>query len=302
MYQGSDIDLLRVIDHSWGVWMTMTRIRALLIGFTMLASLPCSGGVPAAYAAADGCPAGVKSDFNGDGRSDTVVSDPYATVDGLTEAGRVLIVYGDADNLVGQGARAVINQGADSVGGIAETGDRFGTAMAAGDLDCDGYTDLVVGTPKEDINGQADSGYVQIIWGAAGGLAHGDASRNLTQTNFGLTIHAGDQFGYAVDALEDVGQGGTPAPDAFALAIGAPGYDVSGHNDAGLVGFLAALDGGNVATWSPRTLPACRAQPRLVTASAPPCPSTTSPVRTRSSTPRSGCRTRTSARGSTPAA
>ena len=51
-----------------------------------------------------------------------------------------------------------------------------------------------------------------------------------------------------MDALEDVGQGGTPAPDAYALAIGAPGYDVGGHNDAGWVGFLAALDGGNVAS------------------------------------------------------
>ncbi len=50
-----------------------------------------------------------------------------------------------------------------------------------------------------------------------------------------------------MDALEDVGQGGTPAPDAYALAIGAPGYDVGGHNDAGWVGFLAAIDGGNVA-------------------------------------------------------
>ena len=52
-----------------------------------------------------------------------------------------------------------------------------------------------------------------------------------------------------MDALEDVGQGGTGAPDAFVLAVGAPGYDVGGHNDAGWVGFLAATDGGNVASW-----------------------------------------------------
>ena len=31
-----------------------------------------------------------------------------------------------------------------------EAGDRFGTALSSGDVDCDGYTDVVVGTPYED--------------------------------------------------------------------------------------------------------------------------------------------------------
>ena len=59
-------------------------------------------------------------------------------------------------------------------------------------------------------------------------------------------MHAGDQFGFAVDLLEDVGQGGTPEPDAFALGVGAPGFNVGVDNDAGWVGILAAVDGGNL--------------------------------------------------------
>ena len=205
--------------------------------------------IPPAYAAADGCSPGMKSDFNGDSRSDTVVADPYATVNGQAEAGRVLVLYGDADGLVGEGAKGVVTQGAGVVGGIAETGDRFGSALAVADLDCDGFTDLVVGTPLEDINGQANSGYVQIIWGSVAGLGSGQNSRQLTQNDFpNADITAGDQFGFALDALEDVGQGGTPAPDAFALAIGVPGGNIGGLNDSGWVGMLHALDGGNVAT------------------------------------------------------
>ena len=206
--------------------------------------------VSPAYAAADGCTAGMRSDFNGDGRSDTAVADPYATVGGQSQAGRVIILYGDADGRIGEGSRGVVSQGStDKVGGVAETGDRFGSALAVADLDCDGFTDLVVGTPLEDINGQADSGYVQIIWGAAAGLGAGDNSRQITQSDFpNADITAGDQFGFALDALEDVGQGGTPAPDAFALAIGVPGGNIGGLNNSGWVGMLHALDGGNVAT------------------------------------------------------
>jgi hypothetical protein len=54
---------------------------------------------------------------------------------------------------------------------------------------------------------------------------------------------AGDHLGCAVDALEDVGDGATSAPVAYALAIGGPGGNVSGHNDAG--GFKTANDDGN---------------------------------------------------------
>ncbi len=205
--------------------------------------------VPPAYAGADGCSPGLRSDFNGDGRSDTVVADPYATVAGQAQAGRVIVLYGDADGRIGEGSRGTVSQGTGAVGGVAEAGDRFGSALTVADLDCDGYTDLVVGTPQEDISGQADSGYVQIIWGGAAGLGTGTASRQLTQNDFpGAAITAGDQFGFALDALEDVGQGGTPAPDAFALAIGVPGGNVGAQNDAGWVAMLHALDGGNVAT------------------------------------------------------
>ncbi len=234
--------------------MVMSKFRSLIVGFTLVIPASMLGGLPAAVAA-EGCIPGVRSDFNGDGRSDAAVGDPLATVDGQAEAGRVVIMYGDADGQVGAGARSTVFQGGANVGGVAETGDRFATSLATADIDCDGFTDLVIGTPNEDINGQADSGYVQLIWGSAAGLAGGKTARILTQTNFDLTISAGDQFGYAVDALEDVGQGGTPAPDAYAVAIGAPGYDVSGNNNAGLVAFIAALDGSSSTSWVTQNSP-----------------------------------------------
>jgi hypothetical protein len=200
---------------------------------------------PPATAAADGCSPGSASDFNGDGFADAVVADSTATVSGRANAGRLVVFYGDSDGRIGEGARRVVQQGSGTVSDAPETGDRFGFALAAADLDCDDFTDLVVGSPYEDVGG-ADSGLVQIVWGASTGLGTGRASTTLSPATFGNTAHAGDEFGYAVDALEDVGQGGTGAPSAYALAIGAPGWDVGSQQDAGWVGFQVAYDGDNV--------------------------------------------------------
>ena len=51
--------------------------------------------VQPAQAAPPLCAAGLKSDFNGDGYSDAVVGDPYATVgSGVAEGGWVVVLYG----------------------------------------------------------------------------------------------------------------------------------------------------------------------------------------------------------------
>ena len=57
--------------------MVIRRIRTCVIGglAAAIAVIPLTLGGPA-HAAADGCSPGVKSDFNGDGRSDTVVGRP----------------------------------------------------------------------------------------------------------------------------------------------------------------------------------------------------------------------------------
>ncbi|MBP2418969.1 hypothetical protein ACFFOM_18355 [Microlunatus capsulatus] len=221
-------------------------LAALAVG-TLLA-LPLTALLaPAASADAEGCAPGVASDFNGDGRADAAVADPDATVAGAVRAGRVVVLYGDADARVGEGARGTVRQGTGSVLGSAEVDDRFGAALATADLDCDGYTDLVVGTPGEDVGSAADAGLVQVVWGDPGGLGAGLVARTFGHDAFGYPVHAGDRLGSAVDALEDVGQGGTPAPDAFALAVGAPGWDVGGAADAGWAGFVVANDGGTMA-------------------------------------------------------
>jgi hypothetical protein len=176
---------------------------------------------------------GAPADFNGDGFSDATVSDPYANPGGVVDAGQVTVLYGNSTT-IGGGSVDTLVQGSGSVGDNPSTGDRFGFSMAAADIDSDGYTDLLVGTPYENVGTQTDAGMAQVIWGSSGGLGKGKASSNLTQTSFGRAVTAGDQLGYAVDAANELGA------DSPMVAVGVPGGNVSGQNDAGWAGFFAA--------------------------------------------------------------
>jgi Galactose oxidase-like, Early set domain/FG-GAP repeat len=166
---------------------------------------------------------GASSDFNGDGSSDAVVADPYADPEGVSDVGQITVLYG-SNSTIGGGSVDTLVQGSDNVGNTASAGDRFGTTVSAADLDNDGYTDLLVGTPYEDISGQADSGLAQAIWGSSSGLGKGRSSTELTQSSFGRTPAAGDQLGFAIDASNELGA------DLPMIAVGVPGGNVSGQN------------------------------------------------------------------------
>ncbi|GAB2864470.1 FG-GAP repeat protein [Streptomyces deserti] len=112
-------------------------------------------------------------DFNGDGVADLVVATPAATVGTTATAGSVTVLYGSADG-VSPARSATLTQNSPGVPGTAEYGDRFGSTYATGDLDADGYTDLVVGSPGERMDYNSGSyGSLTVLWGGANGLVNG---------------------------------------------------------------------------------------------------------------------------------
>jgi hypothetical protein len=108
------------------------------------------------------------------------------------------------------------------------------------DFNNDGFGDLAVGVPGEDLGTAADAGAVGVLYGSAGGLV--SDGRVLTQDTAGVpgTAEDGDGFGSALVA-------GNFNGDAFAdLAVGAPGEDVGAAADAGAVTILFGSSGGLV--------------------------------------------------------
>ncbi|MFD9650948.1 hypothetical protein [Streptomyces mirabilis] len=124
---------------------------------------------PAGALAADAA-ASVRADFDGDGYTDVAIAAPGGTVNGKAGAGYFAVVYGMAEGPNGV-KRQVISQDRYGIPGTAEAGDHFGGSLTAADLDGDGFTDLVVGAPGEDIGSARDVGLQTVVWGGAGGLA-----------------------------------------------------------------------------------------------------------------------------------
>ncbi|MFJ6908250.1 trypsin-like serine protease [Streptomyces griseoluteus] len=171
------------------------------------------------------------TDFNCDGVEDIAVADPEASVGGDAKAGLVRIVYGG-----GKGTTEV-NQDLDWVSGGSEPNDGFGTAIATVDYDEDGCTDLVVGTPGEDLGTATDAGMVDVLHGAAGGIGTGATKDTHFQQGAGTgsllasTAETGDVMGQALAA------GNTAAGEPY-IVIGNPGEDLGTVANAGSVFYV----------------------------------------------------------------
>lgn len=107
------------------------------------------------------------------------------------------------------------------------------------DFNGDGYEDLAIGAPYEDISGIADAGLVHVVYGSSGGIT---TFRNqlIRQGAAGVPdqAEAWDNFGYSLAA-------GDFNADGYAdLAIGALGEDLGSTVNAGIVIVLRGTAGG----------------------------------------------------------
>ena len=204
---------------------------------------------------------GVSGDFNGDGNPDLAVGVPgegILTVNKQAEdIGAVHVLYSNGSGLSSTGNQEW-TQDSSGVPDSAEFGDRFGSAVAAGDFNNDGFDDLAVGVPDEDILAATDGGAVNVIYGGAGGLQTSSPAAQLwsqSTSDVEDASESGDRFGAALAAADFNG-------DGFAdLAIGAPGEDiapaVSGAApaaDAGAVNVIYGSGFGLSATSTPDQL------------------------------------------------
>ncbi|KUO15449.1 FG-GAP and VCBS repeat-containing protein [Streptomyces dysideae] len=148
-------------------------------------------------------------DINGDGYGDIVTGAAWnaTTGDGTTipdaaKGGKVNITYGSAS---GPASTTGITQNTGNVPGTSETDDGFGWDLDLGDINGDGYQDVVVSTPNEDINGITNTGMVTVLYGSASGVNTSSGMQGLAQSTAGVpgNNEKNDLFGADVK-LDDV--------------------------------------------------------------------------------------------------
>ena len=184
--------------------------------------LGSSTGLPTSPSVTIDCPAGsdggcrmaAAGDVNGDGYADMIVGLNYLN----GSVGQAYVYLGGAGGLATTPAVTL-------VGPETNVGDAFGRWVAtAGDLNGDGYADVVVGADAEDDNSvgadgglNSPAGWVHVYLGGVAGPA---PSPDVTLTG---PDGAGSWFGRCVTAAGDVNRDGYGDP-----IVGAEAYDSGG--------------------------------------------------------------------------
>lgn len=188
-------------------------------------------------------------DVNGDGFADLIVGAPNATVAGKEAAGFAYVVYGDTGfTPVLSAAMLNGNNGFRFSGNAAE--DNTGAVVAsAGDVNRDGFADVLVAAPPAKVGSQTEAGRVYTIFG--GGTI--GSNINATALN-GTNGFRADGVAEADHAGQSAAAAGDVNGDGFGdIVIGAPyasdytgmGYVVYGKSTFGATIGLGSLNGSN---------------------------------------------------------
>ncbi len=147
-------------------------------------------------------------DVNGDGYSDHLIG-AYGYANGQFDEGRIFVHHGSAS-----GPSFIENWTTESNQNFAFMGYVHGAAGSAGDVNGDGFGDLIVGAPYFD-NGEPDEGRVSIHVGSPSGLltsVYWLSESNEADAHYGISVASagdvnGDGFGDVIVGAEQASNG-----------------------------------------------------------------------------------------------
>ena len=154
-------------------------------------------------------------DFNNDGFDDVIVGSQFND-DGTTDAGAAYVVFGPVTGTVGLATADVDLTGVSS-------NDLTGRMLdGLGDIDGDGYDDVLIAAQEADVDSNANAGTVYLVYGNSSSGSLSSAGAIITG------VAAQDYAGYWVSGAGDTNGDGTPD-----LLIGAYRADPNTTTTAG---------------------------------------------------------------------
>ena len=185
-------------------------------------------------------------DFNDDSRSDLAIGAPGENIGSTSNAGAVHVLMGSSARLISANNQLWNENNTGVTGSAAASGDKFGAAVAAGNLSSDRLGDLAIGAPGKTIATNTSGGNVTVLYGAAAsatqqfaglGPANAQTWDQSKLTSTGDSPAANAQFGNAL-AIGDFN--GDKIGD---LASEIPG-DTNNNSQAGSASIIFATSTG----------------------------------------------------------
>lgn len=164
----------------------------------------------------------VSADFNGDGYDDLAAGATGEAPAGAPRTGAVFLWQGSGGGPSLGRYDPLTPQAMES----DQEGSHFGAALGAGDVNGDGFADLIVGAPGQTVQGTANAGAAYLYEGSAWQVRD---LHPIAQNQDISLIAAGDAFGAVVTSADFDGDGHAD------VIIGAPGRDSGGVADAGSI-------------------------------------------------------------------
>jgi hypothetical protein len=196
-------------------------------------------------------------DVNGDGYDDIIVGAPGAYPQGITEAGESYVIFGKNSGFSDINIASLSTTQGFKIAGSAGIDDLGRSVSGAGDVNNDGFDDVVVGAPHCFISG---SGYSGVIYGHSGTFPD-LIVRDLTDAQ-GIVIYGAaiyDCTGTSVSSAGDVNGDGyndilIGAPQAFGAGAG-KSYIIFGYDNGGMISSSTSILTGSSGTSSGSNIP-----------------------------------------------
>jgi len=170
-------------------------------------------------------------DVNGDGIDDLIIGARTASPNGISAAGQSYVVFGSNSGFGASINLSTLNgSNGFAINGIAANDWSGLSVSSAGDVNGDGFDDLIIGAFLADPNGLSDAGQSYVVFGSNSGFGAGLDLSTLDGSNgFAINgIAANDWSGSSVSSAGDVNGDGFDD-----LIIGARYADPNGISSAG---------------------------------------------------------------------